>query len=416
VRQDPAILPAGAHPRARSLRKVAFAVHAWLGIKLSLLLAIVLVSGTAATVSHELDWLLNPAIRVAPERAVAPDAMTPRQWARAADAAQRAFPQGTVDWIDAPRMPGFAVEAVVALPDDRRLRVYVDPTNGEVQGHTSYFNVQRFLRSLHYTLFIEQWGIYVVSSLGLLLLGSLASGLIVYRRFWRGFATLPRRAATSRQRWGDLHKLAGLWSIPFTLLIALTAVWYLVEAAMFDIDVGPRETQSWALDRPAATALPLDRLVAAAQAEHPRFRIRSIHFPDGPGDALRLDGQTEALLVRDRANKLFLDPATGRTVHHHYAADLDPVDRWVHTADPLHFGDFGGLATKLLWFGFGLLLCGLQLSGTMIWWKRLRRAAEAEGTTGALATLRPGLFAVLAVALLAAMLAGGYAEISGYFA
>lgn len=415
MRQDQAILPAGTRARPKSLRKLAFAVHAWLGIKLSLLLAIVLVSGTAATVSHELDWLSSPAIRVAPADAVARDAMTPRHWAAAAGAAQAAFPDAKLAWINAPVASGFAAEAVVRLPDDRNLRVYVNPTTGAVQGHTTYFNVQRFLRSLHYTLFIEQWGIYMVTSLGLLLIGSLVSGLIVYRRFWRGFAQMPRATATARQWWGDVHKLAALWSIPFVLVISVTAVWYLVEATMFDIDVGPRETQSWKLAGSVAAPLPLDRLVARAQADHPRFAIRAIHLPEAPDEALRLDGQTEPLLVRDRANKVFVDPATGRTVHHHYAADLGVTDRIVHTADPLHFGDFGGLTTKLIWFVFGVLLCGLQLSGTFIWWKRLRRTAEAEGHRGFLATLRPGPASVAAVVMLGAIGWFGYLEISGYF-
>jgi uncharacterized iron-regulated membrane protein len=402
----------------RSWRKLAFAAHAWLAIKFSVLLGIILVSGTVATVSHELDWLLNPAIRVSDTHAVAPDDVTPAQWQAALDAAGRAHPGATVGSVNAPLASGFAMEAVVTTPDERSLRVYVNPTTAEVQGTTTYFNAQRFLRSLHYTLFIEQWGIYVVTSLAFLLIGSLISGLIVYRRFWRGFAQLPRPQATARQRWGDLHKLTALWSIPFLLIIAITSVWYLVEAAAYDLGIDPPEVHDWPLERAADASLPVAALVERVQAAYPDYRIASLHPPAEPTQAFGFTGQNGSLLVRARANKIWLDPETGAVVADRLAREQPMFERLVHTADELHFGTlgtWGGLWSKLLWFAFGAALCFVQISGTFVWWKRLRAQAEREGVVGALAILRPGAFAASAVLLLAVVAWFGYIEISGYF-
>jgi len=43
-------------------------------------------------------------------------------------------------------------------------------------------------------------------------------------------------------------------------------------------------------------------------------------------------------------------------------------------ADPLHFGTWGGLATKLVWFAFGAFLTALSVSGLAIYSLRLLRA------------------------------------------
>ena len=47
-------------------------------------------------------------------------------------------------------------------------------------------------------------------------------------------------------------------------------------------------------------------------------------------------------------------------------------------ADPLHFGYFGGLATKLVWFVFGVGLSGLSISGVLLTWRRLKTTAVSN--------------------------------------
>jgi len=210
-----------------------------MGLKLSALLFLVLVSGTVATVSHELDWLTNPAIR-APGTS---GDVAPENWDRLRAEAQRVNPVASVTYLTAPQGPGFAAEVHVQTPEGQRRWAWLHPETGELQGHTSYLNVQRFLLSLHYNLFLPEIGLYLVSGTSLLLVGSLVTGLIVYRRFWQGWLDRPLKGKGSRIWWGDLHKLLGLWSIPFVVVIGLTGVWYLVEAVMFDTGVPVTEVQ-----------------------------------------------------------------------------------------------------------------------------------------------------------------------------
>ncbi len=120
--------------------------------------------------------------------------------------------------------------------------------------------------------------------------------------------------------------------------------------------------------------------------------------------------------MRDRANKMYLDPRDGRVVYAQTAQDLSPYWRWTHMADPIHFGSFGGLTTKLIWFTFGIFLAGLSLSGGWLHLKRLQRDTRGRehwrGTVGAsMAGLAIFLFCVVAAIMRAAE--GGLAITAG---
>jgi uncharacterized iron-regulated membrane protein len=42
-------------------------------------------------------------------------------------------------------------------------------------------------------------------------------------------------------------------------------------------------------------------------------------------------------------------------------------------ADPLHFGTFGGMLTRAIWFVFGVILTGLSISGIYIYGARIKK-------------------------------------------
>ena len=52
-------------PRVKPAR-LWWLVHQWAGLKLAILLTFVFATGTLAVLSHEIDWLLQPGLRVSP--------------------------------------------------------------------------------------------------------------------------------------------------------------------------------------------------------------------------------------------------------------------------------------------------------------------------------------------------------------
>ena len=386
--------PRGAPIRMK--RRPWFEVHSWLGVTAGLLLFVICWSGTVAVLAHEIDWLLDARLRAAP-------AAAPMSWSRLEASVRAAHPDAEAVTLHAPLQSGFAAVAVVDTPRQSMLRVYLDPATGRVQGETSYFNVQRFFRSLHMSFFDfgsgRLWGYWFVGAFSLVLLAMAVTPLVFYRRWWRGFFTL-KTGRGARVFWSDAHKLAGVWSLLFAFLMALTGAWYLVE--FFDVDLGypalePMEAA------PAARLLPLDETVARAQAGWPSLRVTSVTPATGNwlGPVVHMEGEGDAWLVRNRANYLLLDPVDGAVVRRQDIADVGWPARWVDTADPLHFGDFGGLWSKAVWFVFGLLLSALPLTGAYLHVQRLRSAGARSARTGTGAAV-----AITALVLLVATWAG----------
>ncbi|WP_299399703.1 PepSY domain-containing protein [Pelagibius sp.] len=364
-----------------------FRVHSFTGVITGLLLFFVCWTGTVATVSHEIDWLVTPEARVQPDG----EALG---WEALVGAVKAAYPVEEIHFLTAPLYERSAAEIVVDLPEQRFVRVYVDPYTGKLQGARSAVNLQRIFRDLHRRLFIPgSAGILLVSAFGLTLLVSFITPLIFYKRWWRRFFSF--RAGSPRALWSELHKLSGLWGLWFVAVIAITGVWYGIEALKVVPGVqGPGAAAE------AEAPLPLDRLLASVRAARPDLRIETIVPPGGRfGGALYAEGQTGSILVRDRANHVMVGARDGSVLTNYKAGDGGLYVRWTNTADPLHFGDFGGLVSKAIWFVFGVALSGLCLTGAYLHVLRLSRAAgrpTANRWSGMRTVLAGSLMVVLA--------------------
>ena len=355
-------------------KKGIYAAHGWLGLNFGLVLWIICLSGTVAVVSHEIDWLLNPALRVVPQSSRA-------SYGRMYQAVRQQYPDAEVTIAWAPVGPRFACEFWLQETGGGTQRVYVDPYTAQVQGVGSWFNTQRFFRDFHRRFFwFAWWGIWLVAAYGCVLLTSSLSGLLFYRRWWAKLFYL-RWGKGGRLFWSDLHRLCGVWTMLFAVLIAATGVWYFVEIPLrWSIDQPPPpqlpEASVDARQRGTAT-LPVDEWVRIARQTIPQLEVGAIFFPTRPDRPVRIDGQATAWLVRDRANSVLIDPISGAVLSSQRAEQLGALRRWEDTADPLHFGNFAGLTSKVIWFAFGLALCVLMPTGAYLWVRRARQTAAS---------------------------------------
>jgi hypothetical protein len=263
----------------RVSKKTWFRIHSFTGVITGLMLFVICWSGTFAVLSHELDWLVTPEARVEVGGG------EPRSYGELMAAVQHHYPGVAISRIEAPLYARSAVQFVADLPEQASVRIYVDPYSGEILGAWSYFNIQRFFRSFHMELFLPYFGDYFVVLFALTMIVSLVAALYFYRRWWRRFFVF---GTSARAFCSDTHKLAGLWSLWFLLVIAVTSAWYLFEMLRADVGDGRLSYASASaygthtIPAPDSDAslprLPLDALVDRARVVRPDLRLESIGF------------------------------------------------------------------------------------------------------------------------------------------
>jgi len=356
-----------------------FAIHAWSGFKLGILLFIVFASGTLATISHELDWLAQPEMRV---EAPAGDYAGDYDFSAMLDALASAFPAARVELVERPETAGFAAVARIRDPRLGVRRVMLDPYSGEVLGHAHWYgSFQRFLRDFHRYLLLPNFlGIFIVGATSFLAMASLISSFWIYPNWWRGFFRFRPGRAGADALWKEIHKLFGVWSMVFVLIMGVTGIWYVLEftLALAGADDAlqfqrPRLEAARVADlEPGLRQLDPDRILAIARDALPGIRIGMVIPPGTPDAPYYITGQTGEILVRDRASHVFIDPYDGTVLARQHASELGALRRWVDTADPLHFGDFAGLWSKIPYLLFGTAMSLLAATGVWLRWKRIR--------------------------------------------
>ncbi len=364
--------PPGKAAAKKSRTRLWFLWHSWLALPIWFFLFFVCVTGSLAVVSSEIMWLVNPAMRVSEEGQPVPL----KQMVAAAEAA---VPDGRVTalgWGGS----HMAVNVRVAVPDGGFVTAWVNPITGQVQQVSTGAPFHSFLRALHGWLLIYPYGWYAVSLLGLPLLGSLVTGVVVYKRFWRSFYKPSIRwGAPARVVWGDFHRVAGTWSLWFVALMAVTGLWFLINTLLADLGAPLGGSQVPALVQRddlavAATAPPADPdlILAGALGAVPDMRLTYMALPAtafSPAWVFGMSGQAPLL-----PDFISVNPRTGAVMDVSGGFDSSAASLTGTIMRSLHTGDFGGLPVKLVWFTFGILLSALVFSGMKIWARRTIRA------------------------------------------
>eukprot|EP01030_Chromulinospumella_sphaerica_P013302 gene13302-13079_t len=374
----------------RTLNRL-FVLHSWAGIVTGLLMFIVCFSGSVVVFKNEIDLWANPSL------AQLPRADKPAPLDTVLAQLQAHYPGAMVETIalpDAITPHYFAFVREPGAPASTRTKVALRSDTGAVVGPVDS-QLGQYLRMLHVFLFFgPRW---IVGFLGAAMLVLIGTGIVIHRKILAELFT---------QRWGrslrvvmsDLHKCVGIWGLGFHILIAGTGAWmglaplfeqsfkYLTTPAPASTPQAAAESAA-APSRKAAAAAPapmvsLDALYATAQQAAPGLQARyaSLQRWGTASASVAFTGSLQGHLLSTA--RVEANAATGALTRVHDPRTQGFWSQFNGLMEPLHFGDFGGLTLKWLYFVLGMTPAFLSLSGTLIWLdsrqKRRRTAAPAH--------------------------------------
>lgn len=356
------------------MRRLVYSLHSWLGLLAGLGLLVIGLTGSVLVFKTEIDRA------IAPEAVMAPDASKPRLAPDAIfAAAQEHLPRRVVQGWGRALEPGLADMVYAVKPGEEEGKVIrIDPASGRPlaadAGDAGTFT--DWVLELHYTFLAGHTGAFIAGLFGALLCLLGVSGVWLYRGFWKTLFQL-RWKKSARIFFSDFHKMVGITSTVFNLLLGFTGAWWNLSHII----------GHWMEEEHEHVTMPkwdgrvsIDGLLAAAEKEIPGYRANWIALPFEPGGDISFFGALEeqGVLRSPYGSTLFFDASTGELKS---TARADEGGAWAQALDaftPLHFGNFGGLPVKILWCLGGLAPGLLAVSGSLMWWKRkFRRPARA---------------------------------------
>lgn len=271
-------------------------------------------------------------------------------------------------WEDA--APGHVTLSMAETPTaypTGNVNVMLDSASATPVG-TASGGVMDFLFTLHAELFLGPFGPPLLGLVSLLFLLSLVSGIVLYAPFMRRmrFGEI-RHGASRRARTLDWHNLLGITAAIWLLVVGGTGWINAWGGYIFQIwRAGAMAETPAGADIPPPGAL-VDQALEAAMAALPDTTPAIIAYPG----SLMSDPYHYAVYARG------VSPLESRMLR---AALIDadtgalaqvPEAPWYITmlmlSQPLHFGDYGGLALKLLWAILDIIAIAVLWTGLRLW-------------------------------------------------
>lgn len=270
---------------------------------------------------------------------------------------------------------------------------YLDTKSFATADYKASYDLGEFLYRLHFLAPVNDiadvgfaLGYYIAGTVAFIFLFALITGLLVH---WKKIVSnfyLFRPWEKLKTIWTDLHTGLGLICFPFLFIFAVTGAYFLIGFTLFTqptvalqyggnedslfADMGYGEHEVIFRNSRLSKKADLNYFVDDAMAKWKNVDISSIEAVDY-GDAgmqVHVGGAAKPSEKFISRGELVYDVASGKVLNH-----VDPMatssysDVMENAVYLLHFGAFGGFATKILYFLLGICSCVVIISGILIW-------------------------------------------------
>ena len=357
-----------------------WSIHNWIGLYAGVVIAVLSITGVVALFKAEIDEFVNSEFyfvqsKVKDERAnISP----------VIDSLKQVYGNESIGLITVPTTPKenwiINIFERKSTLDVRAWQIFVNPYSGEVVGQRDYYkSIGYFIRNIHVRLYDALFGRYLVGLAGLALLVSTITGFWIYGNFMKKqlFATVRKK--NLRITMADYHKLIGVTTLVFNLVIAITGAWLGLQGLLQRPIVGDRpgtyKAEELKLSEEEDAALSVNYLdvYEASRKRFPELEPNSFSpSRDGSG-VITVRGNVPRTAFERYHFQLTLDKQTLEEVHRLDIRKAGLGAKLFYIQESMHFGDWGGLILKLVYSFFGITSGFLALTGFVVYLKRTEK-------------------------------------------
>lgn len=355
------------------LTKLSFRIHGWLGLTIGLFFLLYGLSGSLLVFRHDLDRYFNPGLhRLKPGITKVPADDMYRMILRTHPNLKKLvlhdFPRDRFDSYEF-----MLYKRQEHLTDNYLYFVFVNPYTGKIIKEGDYGQLSpsflRWLYTLHYSLQMGIPGMFLTAIIGLLMLLSLLTGTIIYRKhFWQA---MKFKSVFRFNNWrtgaSSLHRIIGVWSLIFNVVLFFTGFWMLREYFSPSMWILPKQQENYEVP------VNIDRIVIKAKIHIPGFEPIAVNIPTVKNGEILVRGHmpsTTNVLLQGKASSIAFDAQTGALKKLTIIDKQSIEERFEYMAYQLHAGAFGGDVLKWIYVFFGLIPAFLSITGGLLWLKR----------------------------------------------
>ena len=359
--------------------------HSWLGLYTGIFIAFLSITGAAAVFKSEIDKIFNPnffSVEIKGSH-LSYDSLYQKLYQQVKPGLQVFrihIPQDKKDpfYLSAYRQPAETDMGMLNKMLSYEYKQYfMNPYTGEFLGNRDYYkSLAYFLRNVHVRFYDNFYGRLAAGIFSVALLVSIVIGFIIYGNFIRNKLALSIRKKNFRQIWADWHKLIGILALFFNLVIALTGIWLGMQSYLmkgFNIKNPGSGNFEKTISREQDIQnqyLRIDEVLQKSHEIFPELKIVAIAPSLDGRNVLEIIGNVPGRVYEREREKIWFDKTSLQLKSVFNISEQDTSTKLYLVQEPLHFGDYGGIAMKVLYCIFGLTTGFLSITGYYIYLKR----------------------------------------------
>lgn len=352
------------------VRRTALELHRYLGLVAGLIIVIVGLTGSLLVFRQEINhFLLQSQFgQIVPQQQQV-------SILSVIDTVKAAYPDPkfTLSFFELPTQANVPIRVELGSENRLTTEVIVNPYTGKILGdRIPQYAIMDIVYNLHNALLTGETGTIIVGIAAFFLFVLSITGIILWpgwRKLIAGFK-IKTNASIKRLNF-DIHKVVGIIAAIFLAITGFTGFCWnfytytqpIIYAATFT----PTPTEPKSKLREEKSTIDFAQMLKSAEEALPDAKTTYISFPSTPESVFMVGKQfpEEKEVWRSR---VYLDRYTGEVLKLRNSRSLSLGDEVVDAFNPLHFGTFGGLPTRILYVFVGLAPLILFITGLVMWW------------------------------------------------